>query len=759
MSLTRGFRTLLMACVVMAVFTYAVAVTDPVLMVWALPGAVFGWWLSERAGHPLPKPVVHILTGCAVVYAVLSWFTRGGSAAIVCDLAVYLLLIKLADRKTTRDEGQFLTLSFFLLIGAMLTSNALLLMPLLLVMMPMLIAAVMLYQIRLAQDRAARARALIGPGPQAAGPGPVAPAGRRLGRHIVLTTAAATLAAFTAATGVFLFVPRGIGANALGRWGNPTLGGAGLTGFTDRIQLGGASWISESSAVVMDMSVQKSRPRQGPGGGSKAAEDLRFGGPGSVFYLRGAVLTDYEEENGRWLPAQKPPQWQEVPPEQDTPVGTDGNGIAIDQHITMRSVGRTSALFSVWRPVGATFAQGCAIAVGVPDAALRRQGTAGRVEYSIHAVVGEQQGAGREEDWERRPVAFHSRPVRELAEQILSEAHLSADASKRPTADDPPAARAFEGYLRTHYSYTLHGLSVPEGRQPLDWFLFDSRRGNCEFFASAMAALCRSVGINARVITGFVAAEYNPVSGRYVVRARNAHAWVEAETAHRRWDTFDPTPSADFRAIHQPPIGVFGRVRQAIEATEQAWNASFAAFDERSRASLVHATEPGPDAAPARVVLFVQALNAGGLPLVLRALLNAGLVFSAAALALLAAPPGLLALLAGVRRRRAIRRAAATDPQLPIRLEQSRFYARLLQALAARGHAKPSWRPPLLHVRGLRPADPALADLAAQATRTYYAIRYGRRLLTPDELAHVQGLIERVRADGSGNLGGESVRA
>jgi len=76
------------------------------------------------------------------------------------------------------------------------------------------------------------------------------------------------------------------------------------------------------------------------------------------------VLTEYDEPTGRWLPPARPVQWMETPPDLDTALGSDGNGITIDQQITLRNAGRTSPLFSVWRPVSAALKQQCALAVG-----------------------------------------------------------------------------------------------------------------------------------------------------------------------------------------------------------------------------------------------------------------------------------------------------------------------------------------------------------------------------------------------------------
>ena len=90
-------------------------------------------------------------------------------------------------------------------------------------------------------------------------------------------------------------------------------------------------------------------------------------------------------------------------------------------------------------------------------------------------------------------------------------------------------AAALERYLRTHYGYTLQ-LPQSEAADPLANFLFERKRGHCEYFASSMAVMLRTLGIPSRVVNGFHGAEFNDVTGNYVVRAKDAHAWVEAST-------------------------------------------------------------------------------------------------------------------------------------------------------------------------------------------------------------------------------------
>ena len=103
-------------------------------------------------------------------------------------------------------------------------------------------------------------------------------------------------------------------------------------------------------------------------------------------------------------------------------------------------------------------------------------------------------------------------------------------------------ARAIEGHLRQDYGYTLELLSKPVD-DPLAYFLFVRKKGHCEYFASSMAVMLRTLGIPARVVNGFRGGEYNDLTGSYIVREKDAHSWVEAYFPEYGWVTFDPTPA------------------------------------------------------------------------------------------------------------------------------------------------------------------------------------------------------------------------
>ena len=117
-----------------------------------------------------------------------------------------------------------------------------------------------------------------------------------------------------------------------------------------------------------------------------------------------------------------------------------------------------------------------------------------------------------------------------LAEQITASADNNYD-----------KALALENYLRTHFGYTLQlPRTVPH--DPLANFLFERKQGHCEYFASSMAVMLRTLGIPSRVVNGFRTGEFNDLTSQYVVRASNAHSWVEAYFPGYGWVAFDPTP-------------------------------------------------------------------------------------------------------------------------------------------------------------------------------------------------------------------------
>lgn len=87
--------------------------------------------------------------------------------------------------------------------------------------------------------------------------------------------------------------------------------------------------------------------------------------------------------------------------------------------------------------------------------------------------------------------------------------------------------------------------------QPVAEFLFEKKRGYCQYFASAAAILLRLQGVPARYVTGFNVTELNRQGAYYVVREADAHAWIEAYVPGRGWVEADPTPATEFESLHE----------------------------------------------------------------------------------------------------------------------------------------------------------------------------------------------------------------
>jgi transglutaminase-like putative cysteine protease len=113
------------------------------------------------------------------------------------------------------------------------------------------------------------------------------------------------------------------------------------------------------------------------------------------------------------------------------------------------------------------------------------------------------------------------------------------------SSSDTASERAarIEDFLLTEFNYSLKTKRPPSGTSTTDYFLFDSKTGFCQYFASSMVMMLRSIGIPSRMVTGYSGGEVNDFGNYVIVRQRNAHSWVEA-LINGRWTRFDPTPLA-----------------------------------------------------------------------------------------------------------------------------------------------------------------------------------------------------------------------
>jgi transglutaminase-like putative cysteine protease len=133
---------------------------------------------------------------------------------------------------------------------------------------------------------------------------------------------------------------------------------------------------------------------------------------------------------------------------------------------------------------------------------------------------------------------------RNVPRRVVDLAHSATDGA--PSAFDK--AVTLESYLRDNYTYTTHVGNVPPDQDWIDYFLFQSRQGYCDYFATAMVVMLRSEGVPARVASGFAPGDFDPTTGMSIVRENHAHSWVEAYFPRYGWITFEPS---SIRAI--PP--------------------------------------------------------------------------------------------------------------------------------------------------------------------------------------------------------------
>ncbi len=101
-------------------------------------------------------------------------------------------------------------------------------------------------------------------------------------------------------------------------------------------------------------------------------------------------------------------------------------------------------------------------------------------------------------------------------------------------------AHAIESYLRT-IPYSLNVERPPSGRDVVDYFLFDLKKGYCDYYATAMVVLARAAGIPARLVVGYAPGRLDSAMGRFVVTQADAHSWAEVYFPHYGWIEFEPT--------------------------------------------------------------------------------------------------------------------------------------------------------------------------------------------------------------------------
>jgi len=303
---------------------------------------------------------------------------------------------------------------------------------------------------------------------------------------------------------------------------------------------------------------------------------------------------------------------------------------------------------------------------------------------------------------------------------------------------DETRAFALERRLLEDYAYTKE-LPDRESPDPLAEFLFERKKGHCEYFASALAVMLRTVGIPSRLVTGFQSGTLNPVSGWYVVRASDAHSWVEAWLPDRGWITYDPTPPAADRRR-----SLLAGLYSYLDAAGMFWQDWVVGYDLSRQVTLAARMQSSGR------WLSSQWLDQGRLVLGKTWAGAASLGRTYGAQFILVACVGAAAWFlapAAWRWRHERRRIRLVQRGRAELSDVSLLYRRLLKAIERSGYQKPAWYTPDEFLRTL-PDSPVKGQVAS-FVRAYNSVRFGGQLGSAAALPPLlKGIQETLRASG-----------
>jgi len=303
-------------------------------------------------------------------------------------------------------------------------------------------------------------------------------------------------------------------------------------------------------------------------------------------------------------------------------------------------------------------------------------------------------------------------------------------------------ARALEAYLRNNYGYSLEMEPCPPDRDPVEFFLFDMKRGHCEYFASALAIMMRYAKIPARVVNGFQRGDINPFNGVIVVRQSDAHSWVEACFVKSGWVEFDATPP-----VREPDRSRYlAFLENLFESVEFLWIQDVVNYDISDQVQLLRSLRSGAADWRQTVARTLKRIQEWLNDRLAVAWLRAADLAEARGGALAAAGAAVLLVLGalwGLRRRfgdsgRRLRRESGTGRTAGL------VYQRFLKLAARAGFRKEARETPLEFAR--RVGDALPAGLVLEFTDLYYELRFNPHSATAQIVPRLDRLIRRIEA-------------
>lgn len=626
---------------------------------------------SERGGFDvLPIWAMNVLGLLYVPFLLIdlssSW--QGGVMRSLVHLILFALAVKLFSLRRDRDGWHAFLAVFFLFLAAVGTSVH----PATVLYLGAFLVGGLWTVVRFTAFDVLAARGVAGE------PAPAVPVGGFVG--------AATVLVSLGAVPLFVFLPRLEQPYLFGPGG---AAGASAAGYVGRLHLDSIGTVRTGRAVVL---------RFAPEGPLPDAERLRF---------RAATFDEFTGET--WRRRHRPTEL----------LRRSGDGFFRLAEGTPRH----------WLEVWQGRAAGSNLPLPLATAALDVQvpvlsvDEAGIVSLPIPPTatfgyrVGLRRGAVAGETDVVRPIDLDARAVTPRMAALAREVMGDGEAVER--------VQRLERHLLREYRYTLDLGLVPTA-SPIERFLFDSRAGHCEYFATAMVLLLRAEGIPARLVSGYLGAELNPLEGYYIVRQTQAHAWVEAHLEERGWTTFDPTPPAG-RPMPGDG-GLFGLLAQTYDYLLFRWDRyvlTYGFFDQLGL--LGRARE-----------LWLSLWDGG----------SSGVADEADAVGEQAAstPPGLPAWWLRAAMVVAVLLAALWLWRARTPWNATRAY-RQLRTRWARRRPELEWLPPLEVERRITHRNPAAAPAARRLVGLYLEESFAGRTLTDAELADLRVAVRTLRRE------------
>jgi transglutaminase-like putative cysteine protease len=461
-----------------------------------------------------------------------------------------------------------------------------------------------------------------------------------------------------------------------------------LPGFSNQITLGEIGEIKATSRPVMHVHFATGH----------APANLKW---------RGATLSDF---NGRaWFEPSTDPRYIPADPKGVFQLADNQQrrrlGPGINYRVSLNGID-SDVLFFAGRPEFVFLKQLTIMARGDGSYRLGHP----PVEGFFYEVYGWMGDTGASDDFLGTRERRHYLSLPALDSRIPALAQYAV----RGLDNDMDRAFAVASYLRSSYGYTLE-LPSHEVADPLAYFLFTRKKGHCEYFASAMAVMLRTLGIPSRLVTGFQNGIFNPLTELYVIRASDAHSWVEAWLPGRGWTTFDPTPPDPSPGAN----ALLTKLALYADALETFWQEWVVSYDLGHQATLADRMEQ----ASRRVSLrwLDRIFDVGDNLTSARSwLVNSGLwwlvALACGVLGVWSAPKlwRVWRIRLGVWR---LRRGQASVADATL------LYGRMLKLLRRRGYEKPAWFTPYEFACSLPPSE--MGMLVLQFTSAYNALRFG----------------------------------